>query len=607
MTPSAAPRTPAWRRVAPTVVLVAASALVTGAIAVADSVPAPTVGGEATRFVPTEGLVSWSLETGGEVDIRRVVEHARTTGVTEVLALPQYQAGVVLEQLGDSVRTTPFWRETTHVLDGDDARILTDLYHLTDAGLALAASHGGDLGWVYEPPMVMLPADVADGSTWEGRGQAIPLGIASYEQSSRALSPSDAALLTAAESVDVDPASCLQVDSTVTLRDEHGDAIVELRQRELWCEALGRLAATVEFDGTRTHFAPTEPRPDAFGVRAAPTGSVWDAAAEWVAREAPLQRDDAFFGTGELTVSLLGAPRVTSSGLVIVPHTTTNDVIALRVERERLVQAWLAHPGGSIVTLGTVGDVTLVSTSRRELVAYDARGNRLWQAGAPELVIAPPTGTRDGRVVTVGLDGTVTMRDALTGERDWETPLGSDIELPAVVGDGSVVVTIDRAGTITALDAATGEVLWSRASPTAAGLRVIDGFLVSVGDDGWMRSFDAATGQPGHSWRYQGASRALLRAGDAAVLATDEHVVAVDLDTGAVLWRGDGVSAAAGDGRTIVTVRGTAATALSEAGEELAAWRVPASFIWSHQHLVAAADRILIMHSGTTATVVGPR
>src|SRR5690606_30881206 len=115
------------------------------------------------------------------------------------------------------------------------------------------------------------------------------------------------------------------------------------------------------------------------------------------------------------------------------------------------------HPGGAIVTHGTTGDVTLVSTSLRQLVAYDGNGVRLGRADVPELVVAPPTATGDGRLVTVGLAGTVTLRDAMTGEPAWSHKLGADVEIPAVV-TGDTVTVVDRAGTITTLGLADGDV-----------------------------------------------------------------------------------------------------------------------------------------------------
>src|SRR5690606_24004678 len=126
------------------------------------------------------------------------------------------------------------------------------------------------------------------------------------------------------------------------------------------------------------------------------------------------------------------------------------------------------------------------------------------------------------------------------------------------------VATIDRAGTITALDADTGEVLWSRAAQPSAILRAFDGIILAVGDDGWMRAFRADTGDRAHAWRYQGAARVLLRVGSATVLATDQHMIAVDLESGLELWRRGPAAAAVGDGESLVALRGTEAVVLDE-------------------------------------------
>lgn len=606
MTSSSPQRVPARRRLVPSVVLVTVAALVTGAFALADSAPTPTAGGDVVKYLPPEGFVGWGLETGGEGAPRHIVEHSRTTGVTEVLDLPSLQAGVVLELLGESVRTTPFWRETMHILDGDDSRILTDLYLLSDAGVSLVAGHGGDLGWVYDPPMVQLPADVAPGVEWGGRGSAAPLGLVRYVQDARAVSPSDAHLVETARSIGLALEQCIQVESVVLLSDDTGAELVEITQRELWCEGRGRVGAVAEYAGEVTRYASVAPHVPVEGVDTTARGPAWPDVGSWSVRDVALARVDPFFGEAERTVSLLDAPRVSSSGTVVAPHASTDDLVAFRVDGDRLVEHWHAHPGGTIVTLGTVGEVTIVSTSLRELVAYDSRGVRLWRASVAELVLAPPTPAGGGRAVVAGLDGTVSMLDASTGAVDWSTPLASDIDLAAVISEGRVA-TIDRAGTITALDADTGEVLWSRSAQPSAILRAFDGIILAVGDDGWMRAFRADTGDRAHAWRYQGATRALLRVGSATVLATDEHMVAVDLESGLELWRRGPAAAAVGDGESLVALRGTEAVVLDERGEQVARWEVPASFVWANQHLVAAPDRVFILHSGASATMVGPR
>ncbi|HRN29288.1 MAG TPA: PQQ-binding-like beta-propeller repeat protein, partial [Terrimesophilobacter sp.] len=307
-----------------------------------------------------------------------------------------------------------------------------------------------------------------------------------------------------------------------------------------------------------------------------------------------------------ITIFLAEPPRTTASGLIVVADVNINDLLAFAIDGDTLHRQWIAHPGGPVVTYATAGDVTLASTAQRQLVAYDDNGVRLWQTAVPELVVAPPTATEDGRFVTVGLDGTVTLFDALTGEPAWSHGLGTDVERSAVV-TGDTVTVIDRAGTMTALSLADGEVLWSHAGAPAMGLIALDTTLVVAGADGWVRAISAETGQLGHSWRYPGAWRALLNLGDVVVVASSEITLGLDPKTGRELWWGSGVESMVGDGVVAVALLDSTATAINARGERLAEWDVPESFAWSAQYVVATRDGILFMHSGSDATILGAR
>lgn len=594
------------RSLLPAAVLTAVTALVTVSFAIPDTAPGSGVGGAAAGFVPAEGHRNWTVETGGPSDIRRVVEHSRSTGVPLLLALPELQRSSALDAVGDGVRSTQFWRETTHVLDGDDTRQFTDLYTITERGVALVAGYGGDVGWVYNPPLVQLPADVAPGVSWEGTGQAVPAGIASYTHRAEAETPTDPRLLDIASRADIDPDQCLQVNSVTKLTDSAGAEVIEFTQHELWCAGLGRVGSALAYGDTAVLHSTTAAAPDPAGTRTDTQQRAWLDFTSWAVRQAPLELDDAFFGSGPNTIALAEGPRVTNSGLVIVANTSVNDVVALRLNGARLTQAWYAHPGGAIVTSATAGNVTIASTSQRRLVAYDAHGHPLWQHATSELVVASPTVTGDGRVIAVGLDGSVLCIDASTGQLDWTRSVGADVDVPAVI-TSEVVAVIDRAGAITAMSLATGEPAWTHQAEPASAMLATSGRIITAGDDGWLRSFDAASGEASHVWRYRGSWRALLEADRSVVLATDEQTLAVNPDTGEQAWQSDGVDGASGDGRVVVLMRGTTATVMDAAGEVVTQWQVPASFLWASQYLVATPKALLLMHSGDEATIVGAR
>lgn len=596
-----------WSRIIPAAVLVVVTSLVTLSFAVADNPVVEVEGGAAARYVPAEGHVHWSLTVEqGSPEVRRVMESARSTGYTEAIALPESQTSHVLAALSSDVRTTQFWRETTHVLDGEDQRQLTDLYTLTDDGVSLVAGYGGAFGWVYSPPLVQLPSDVAPGVSWAGAGEAMPFGLITYTHSASAVTPSDAVLVANARAHGIDVDGCIQIDSDTQLFDESGADIVLIVQSELWCEGKGRVAAVTNVADVESQHLASTPLPETRGVDTNSVPRRWSDPSSWVSRGATVTLDDEFFGANPFNLGLADAPRVTASGLLVTANTSTADVVALELSGDRLLRAWYAHPGGDIVTFATVGDVTVVSTGLRQLVAYDAKGHRLWQHPVPELVVAPPTPVGGGRVVSVGLDGTVTMLDARTGEVVWTTSVGADVDLSAAIAQEQVIV-IDRAGAMSALDAATGHVAWSTESEPASDMRVVGDVVVIVGDDGWLRAVAASDGEVRQSWRYPGSWRALLATNRNVVLATDEAILAVDPESGQELWRGDGVESAISDGATIIVFRGESAVGLDATGAPLTSWDVPASLLWSTRYVVAAENSFVLMHTGSDATIVGVR
>lgn len=591
----------------PVTALIVVSVLVTGAFAVADNPTTPVVGGAAASYVPPEGYMEWSVARSPDSpDIRRVSEHSRSTGFSEVLALPETQAAHALEALTTDVRTTQFWRETTHVLDGDDQRPLTDLYAITDDGVALVAGYGGTLGWVYNPPIVQLPPDVAPGVSWSGTGEAMPFGIVTYAHEAAALAATRPELVLNAQDRGIDVASCVQIDGVTQLFDEEGALAITLESSELWCQGHGRLATVNVIGGVETTYLATTPRAETVGVNASPKAAGWADPSTWVTSDVALTLSDEFFGAKPLSVGLADSPRTTASGLVITANTNTADIVALTPQGTELVRAWYAHPGGDIVTFATVGDVTVVSTGLRRLVAYDGKGHRLWQHEVAELITAPPTPGDDGRVVTVGLDGTVTTFDAVTGAVRWTRSVSADVDQSAVLAKNRVIV-IDRAGAMTAFNAGTGDVEWKVETEPAAGLRAFDDLVVVAGDDGWLRAFALSNGDTGHSTRYRGALRALLSVDGHIVLATDEAVLALDVASARELWRRDGIDTGISDGTTLIGFRGATAVALDGAGGMLATWDVPASQLWSTRYVVTLDDAFVLMHTGSEATIVGAR
>ena len=83
-------------------------------------------------------------------------------------------------------------------------------------------------------------------------------------------------------------------------------------------------------------------------------------------------------------------PVRTQSGLVVRPLMTPTDLVGTRRLGPNWASVWRAHPGGTLVTLASFGNVIVVTTSERRLVAYTDTGARLWSRELGE--VGPESG-----------------------------------------------------------------------------------------------------------------------------------------------------------------------------------------------------------------------
>lgn len=616
--PERAPATPAGsarpkRRVASvvaagTIALVTAS---TGAVlAVASSTATPEFGGAAARYVPADGHLEWVLDNAGAL---RSAESARSVGYAELLRLPALAANPLLDDLGtDAVRIAQFWRETSTTVSGGSPGQTTDLHRLSDEGLTLVAGFGGATGFSYSPALLELPADVAPGSSWHSAGDALPNGIMTYTAQYTASAPSNEQLIEASRLTRAELGECLQTDGGSTYRDSSGAVLLDIVETDLWCAGRGRVAIVATVNGSPVVQGPlskaepgTSPHLDVAAEPPAPVA--WSSPGDWTVGEAPSGYHDTFFGDQPLSVALANPPVRTASGLIVSANQTGDDLTAQRLDSGTFVRQWFAHPGGEILGMAAVGDVTVAATSRRQVVAYSGAGIRLWTRDVPELVLATPVDATTGageRVVVAGLDGTVLLLDALTGDPVWERKLAADVSLPPLVA-GSRIIVADRAGHLTAFRASDGEVAWSRDGEPAVATLAIGPVAMFAGEDGYLRAYDAASGAELWSFRYTGMVRAAVAVAGTVVLATDEHTVALDRSSGRQLWVRGPATDAVTDREALVVFEDATATLVDSSGKDLAQWPVPSLTTAIYRYALAGADGILVFRSNQPVTIVG--
>lgn len=527
------------RRRSFTAVIVVVATVATAAGVSMRSVALPAVpSSRIAALTPADGDVTvYEVTTGGGLTVL-VQEHQWLNGLNALAALPdgvaaQVLAGFDLDELSDA----KFWRITSRQLRDDLVGPPTvDLLALLDAGLVRLASYGGAFPTVYDPALVLIPADPSPGDSWVATGSALLEGTLAYSYRASIL--------------EID-AECVVVESDLDFR--FGDVpFVDQVSTERWCQGLGLVEADAVFDqggGPEPVDYALAPDPVAYvagQIRVpAPAATATDPS-QWTAQELTTTYREPFLG--DLGVSgITGmAPVMSPGGVLIVAAANGSDLVAWRPESgvesiasepDLAVEKWRAHPGGEPLAMAVLDDLVVVSTAGRRVVAYDLNGVRRWHIDTEDLVLGPPvrvaTDTSD-LVVVQDLGGAVSAVDVESGAVRWRDRTRTDSDLgPAVSGD--LVIVADRSGDLVAIDASSGRRRWERRGVGIESLGVVGESIVVARVDEFVSAIDDRgvtvweTSTP--TWR----GRVDEVAGRPALVGS-EDVVVFDPETGRVVW-----------------------------------------------------------------------
>ncbi|HEV2928783.1 MAG TPA: PQQ-binding-like beta-propeller repeat protein, partial [Propionibacteriaceae bacterium] len=474
----------------------------------------------ATAFLPADGTAAYErVETTRESKTtvsHQVTESARLSGVTGLLSTDTKFGTQLFAETYDERDTLRIWRTTSNSYNDPAAPYATTRMYRVNAAVELLGESRPGAAYVYRPALVELPTDVRAGSRWSGAGSAND--VLDYRSEFRAEANH----------------GCLDVTGEVRYLSKQGQAGLLVHLERTWCPGRGMVRAieSVADIVTETSLA-TGPTPQVRTTTESPLR--WTAPGRWVAHSYDTISVDPTFGQGPMSGSPRSlAPVRTDSGLVVRATSSLNDLIAITPKtRTEWVSVWRSHVPGEILTMRAFGDVIIVTTSTRRLVAYTDLGIRLWQLDLNEIAPAPPVRVSDLDVVVVDLAGEVFRLDIATGVVVWQRSLGSDATVVPAVGKG-LVVAMDRGGTVTALDATTGDRKWTaELEGLAAGFV---GDILVVLQDQTAHGLDPATGKRRWLRPFFGTFTELAPFGDRLVLATENATVLLD-QTGRVTSR----------------------------------------------------------------------
>lgn len=434
----------------------------------------------AERFLPPDGYAQRVTVDGAPA----VSESARGTGVVNLLPLPGPLKGFVPPS-GTDPATSLFWRESVQTAEGTAA---LRQYVTSPAGVWLML----DDQRRFDGGLLVLPADVAAGRTWSARGTArTAAGTVDIETSARA-----------AEAADPVQRSQGCLDVATTVRGAAGPARGAAagpdgaptggEQVATWCPGRGVVAGTPVLGLARI---PTDRRPQVAEPAPRPAPSVDTPTLVrpvpesglpglgWVSTDPSQQPATAAAALADGTVAIADAGSTTITGWR--PQGTA--------DRPLLRTRWWAEPGGLVNRIDAVGPRLFVTTSTKNVVAYDAVGRRLWRVTLPDLAPSGVTALGTDRIVVATLSGHVQAYAVTDGRRLWSTDIGgSAAAAPTIAGDRVLVMTGEDG--LTAVDATTGKKLWDQAEASGAAAVSPDGSPVALHQGGQAWRYDATSG-----------------------------------------------------------------------------------------------------------------
>lgn len=270
--------------------------------------------------------------------------------------------------------------------------------------------------------------------------------------------------------------------------------------------------------------------------------------------------------TPKVTVSPLWSQSIGAMGRKDVPGLTlvehekvvyaaagNGGVAAVSLEGSVQWQVKLANPLVSGPAFSEVSELLYVGSTRGEVVCLKAKnGEQLWQAQLETEVLALTTGS--GRVFARTADGRLTALDALAGNKLWVL----DHDMPSLSVRGmSAPVRLSNAmllgwedGSVEAILQENGERAWEARIALPRGRtdieRMVDVQSVILTDgvriyaaatNGKVTALDAQSGNP--LWTSDTATWVDMALGERSVfvVAEDDTLRALSLDTGRVLWK----------------------------------------------------------------------
>src|SRR4029453_15839605 len=210
-----------------------------GAAFVASSVGVAARATGATRYLPSDGAVSYErTDTTRELKTTvglAVTESARLSGVAGLLSTDSTFATKMLNEAYADRDTIQILRTTTTAINDPAAAAQTIRFYRVNTGVELMGVSTPAEGYFKNPARTLLPANVRVGSRWSGAGSA-----------------SDTLDYRSELHAEVGSTGCLNVTGEIRYLSKEGQLGRVVTIGQTWCQREGVVAESQSFADVRT-------------------------------------------------------------------------------------------------------------------------------------------------------------------------------------------------------------------------------------------------------------------------------------------------------------------------------------------------------------------
>ena len=579
---------PKRRQVAPVIGVITLMVALVGATIIT-SHPGSAVAGAET-WLPGEGY-RIQYETPGNSDLKFSEwsrPHISSLGQSNMLGFP-----IWVRLTDQDIIETPYLRMRTVDADtnGESTALFDNLWTLSTDGARAAVEVSIRVDGetpeldiaVMIPGRLDLPSDLAAGNTWASQGVIITWDNTAEEY----VDSHYQAVFQAVQSSDADykTRGCLDVTMEQTIGDKSSTTV------RTWCPSDGIASFS---DGKNTWTTSSKGLP--VNINAEEPFD-WGKADTLSFSPLTIEPPDLL---GLFVMSPIESPGILA-GAATFTSEFPPDVYAISLDDQPHVQ-WGIRPGGTPTASATLGGMTLVATTNRQVIAYNDDGRWLWEATLTDISVVPPIRLGDQAIV-VGLDGSVTALDLRFGTTTWQTSIGGEIRSLPLFAQNRLLVA-NQMGALACIDP-EGNTEWVVDAGVPRSMAVSPGPdpVVIYGNNKSvvLRAYSLADGH--QVWRnrvYQDALD-LVALDEVVVLRDNDMVLGIDWFSGEIVWRWSGQRTVAGlgGGQRVLIFGDSDLILLNAAGTEVRTWPHSIPSPSEYSSYLMAMNKTVLAYTGS--------